>query len=470
MVHFPALKRAATKHSLVAAMHSSEASPGVASSSSAEEDDGISPQPSRPLRQRTGMANLKRIGTLATLSPALKRAVAAATGSAGIGQTDVADETVAISWEHFSTGMAPSVDDPNVVMCTQQQPSDTYACAVGTRLPAIGQSELSIRILASDGSGQSVLVGLAEDTGAFPPSGAWGRAVGLAPWNGKLFGFPDARTRDRTRAAEVRGAALMRGDLRGIATDATIHLRVDSSQRKLWVKVGEGDDWTLARDGDGNPLELGATPGQPSRGWRPFVRCARAGDKFALSATLTYTRPTSPSSSDAPARAVRIQRTPRVKVQLPPAAEAPVSDQAVTSTEHEALRNELQAAKEQLELLRRMYITEKEKRQKAEEARDVAERRYEREKRMVKRLTQNASHDPEAQEQQRRVKEIEAGLLREAMLHNEKVRSSLADNANAALAAAQGNSWRASALRASTLPRASLYSEAFSVDDRPPAA
>ena len=96
-------------------------------------------------------------------------------------------------------------------------------------------------------------------------------------------------------------------------------------------------------------------------------------------------------------------------------------------------------------------------------------------RRMNKRLSSGVT-DAEAAEHNKRIKEIEAALLREAMLANEKVRqsaiSSMADGADAAMAAASGNNWRTSAqsvLRASALrdgPRTSTYSAIFGSDDR----
>lgn len=141
----------------------------------------------------------------------------------------------------------------------------------------------------------------------------------------------------------------------------------------------------------------------------------------------------------------------------------------MTRAEHDALRNELKAAKEQVAVLRRMYLAEKELRKKMLEARDDVEKRYEREKRIAKRLN---NLDPEQEERfYRRVKEIEAGLLREAIVHNEKLREAdIANVANAALAAvpaghdlaSQRSLWQAAARRAS-LPHASTYTSMHSL-------
>ena len=468
MVKLPALKRAVTKHALLAAALRSSEAPTRDTSSSTSDNAKLSP-PSKS-SFRTSLQAFKRLKS---------GAVSGAFGpTAEHAEDERVHQSVNVKWEHFSDGMAPSVDDPNQASCVEQQLPDMYACAVGTRLPATGQSQFSIRIVASDGNGQSVLVGIAEETGAFLRTGAWGRSFGLAPSNGKLFGFPDARTRDK-KTAVFRGAALMRGDLRGVAVGATIHMRVDMDERRLRVKVGDGDgdDWVLARDGDGNPLdlELSATPGPRSLGWRPFVRCANAGDKFALGATLTHTDapPTQAKLMDrVRSKAALAQETPRgIQIQVPPDGQASAAGQTVTRAEHDALRNKLKAAKEQLAVLRRMYLAEKELRKKMQEARDDVEKRYEREKRIAKRLN---NLDPEQEERFRRVKEIEAGLLREAILHNEKLREAdIANVANAALAAVQAGHdlasqrslWQAAARRAS-LPHASTYIDAFALDYR----
>lgn len=381
--------------------------------------------------------------TLANLSPVAKRSIggakAAAAGAANL------------TWEHLSDGMKVCDATDEQVVCAKQQEGEMYACAVGPRLPSTGVSELSIRILACDGSGGSMLVGLAEDLGAFPPlGGAWGKVYGLAPWNGNLFGFPDGARRDKARRMdEIRGMPLMRGDMRGTATGATIHMRVDMQQRRLYFKATQSDEWTLARDGDAQAVVLHSQA--PAKGWRPFVRCARAGDSFALGA-LIHTE----AAPDAPPRPPAAEPSPRVKFgTLPAEGAASRPAPSASSAEIEALRAELAASKEQNDTLRHMLLAEKERRIKAEDAAATSEKRYEREKRLNKRLTQNAAHDPEAEAHQKRVKDIEAALLREAMLHNEKERASIADGASAAITAArvtqaeaQGNAWKATALRA----------------------
>lgn len=165
-------------------------------------------------------------------------------------------------------------------------------------------------------------------------------------------------------------------------------------------------------------------------------------------------------------KAALAQETPRgIQIQVPPDGQASAAGQTVTRADHDALRNELKAAKEQVAVLRRMYLAEKELRKKMQEARDDVE------KRIAKRLN---NLDPEQEERFRRVKEIEAGLLREAILHNEKLREAdIANVANAALAAVQAGHdlasqrslWQAAARRAS-LPHASTYIDAFALDYR----
>ena len=357
--------------------------------------------------------------------------------------------SVAARWEHFSAGMQVEADAVEVC-CVEEQGTDTCACAVGPLLPLSGHTEVCIRILASDGSGSSMLVGVAEDLGAFPHTGGtWGRAFGLAPWSGRLFGFPDARARDKARTGEVRGAALMGGDMRGIATGATIRLRVDMREQRLFVKATDVDGWTLARDSSGQPLSL--APAAGSVGWRPLVRCARAGDRFAMG-PLTHTPL---PEVHPPPGALPMQPSPRSKT-LPaslPAVNVPHA--AFHRGEPEALERqaarELLAAREQVDVLRTLYLAEKEARFKAEQARDVAVRQYEKEKQLREQLSRRMQSDPELAEQQRRVHEIETALLHEAMVHNEKARNSIAESAGVAIAAAQGNRWRASALRAAAL-------------------
>ena len=91
-----------------------------------------------------------------------------------------------------------------------------------------------------------------------PPGLVCGRCWGLGPWNGRLFSFPTALSRPANRAGEVRGEALMSGDLRGRANGAQVRIRVETlgdDSRRLLFKVAE-TEWRLAKNANGSPVEL----------------------------------------------------------------------------------------------------------------------------------------------------------------------------------------------------------------------
>ena len=85
-----------------------------------------------------------------------------------------------------------------------------------------------------------------------------GRVWGLAPWNGRLLGFPDPCKRAADRKGEIRGEPLLIGnsDFRGRATGSVVRVRVDMEEKRLYLKCAYGAkqlaeaEWSLARDGD----------------------------------------------------------------------------------------------------------------------------------------------------------------------------------------------------------------------------
>lgn len=190
---------------------------------------------------------------------------------------------LACMWEHGSDGadiLGGRKADGRTFVCKETQMDDRFAAAVGPRILPYGTTEFSFTIMRSeDGNGTSMLLGLAADTGGHASQGKWGQVWGLGPWNGRLFGFPDACNRAADRAGEMRGEAVMRGDLRGRANGTEVRLRVDMQRedcRRLYFQVGTATEWSLARDAQGLPIQL-------PRIVRPFARAARAGDTIAIS-------------------------------------------------------------------------------------------------------------------------------------------------------------------------------------------
>lgn len=283
-------------------------------------------------------------------------------------------------WEVHSGGMQSS-SDGHTVTCVQEQENETYAAAVGRALPRDGTSEFTITIVNSDGNGGGMLIGITESVRKYPKVGAWGKAWGVAPWNGNLFGFSDARSRDKSPMSEIRGGALMRGDMRGTASGTKVHVRIDMQQAHLYFKVNTAD-WVLASDEDGKALVISVPC------VRPFVRCTHAGDVVMLGDVKHV-------AAARPAKAEPIDLTFREK----------------------ELLLQVQGLKEQLDSSRAQLAAEREVRIRLQRERDIAV-----EEAVQARRSTFALDKGGAQGHATRAKEVEAQLLREAMIENERER------------------------------------------------
>ena len=166
-------------------------------------------------------------------------------------------------------------------------------------------SEFTLTINKSDdNNGNSMLLGISEDnTASVASSGKFNnnRVWGLAPWNGKCFGFVDACVRSANRSGELRGESLIGGtDFRGRANGAVVRVRVDADARRLYFKCavpsGPGGEaarkalaaqaeWYVAKDSNG-PIELpsGVVFCDHSHALR------RLGTRFRLATVLTRRR------------------------------------------------------------------------------------------------------------------------------------------------------------------------------------
>ena len=313
------------------------------------------------------------------------------------------------TWEVYSAVGAELSSDKTSVTCTAAQPEDSYVVAAGSAMPRDGTSEFVLTIVSSEGGqGAGMLLGVAE---ALPPGarvargGAaadatappLGRVWGLAPWNGRLLGFPHASARDTSRSGELRGESLMRGgDLRGLAAGATVRVRVDMHTRHLSFQVNGGSGWTTARlDRAAPPLEL------PSNATlRPFVRCARANDRIRLS-DATHTRAEAPP---------------------PPPVHEPPLPAGVAAAELTRLTLLVESLRTELDGVRAQLARERERRLQAEVILAAA-----RERPPLHRVAYDANScsgggvvpagaAPSA-------REIEAGLLREVLLSEDKVKA-----------------------------------------------
>ena len=216
-------------------------------------------------------------------------------------------EQLASIWEHCSSALGNTLGgygDGRTFTCMAQMEDDQYVGALGPRLLPNGVSEFTLTIQRSgDNNGTSMLLGVAEDkSGHSVTSGKFkGRVWGLAPWNGRLLGFPDPCKRAADRKGEIRGEPLLIGnsDFRGRATGSVVRVRVDMEEKRLYLKCAYGAkqlaeaEWSLARDGDQKPIEL------PMSGVRPFARVAKKGDTIFIS-DMGYVPPVDPNASPAP--------------------------------------------------------------------------------------------------------------------------------------------------------------------------
>ena len=248
-------------------------------------------------------------------------------------------------WEFASDSTEISSDGKSVT-CTEDQGDDAYATCVASALPKTGVMEFSIRIIKCDQNASGLLVGIGEDTGSRNKAG---RTWGIAAWNGRLLSFPAGRRRDASRTGEIRGGALMSGDLRGNALGKRIYVKVDMSQRRLHFRVNTAE-YLLAIDGEGRPLTL---PDMV----RPFVRFSHLGDSVELGTfahTEVKTTPPplpsvavpSPAPAPAPPPAMERWRTMQ-------AAAAAETVERCTSCrqrrrEEEVLRSEVASLREQV--------------------------------------------------------------------------------------------------------------------------
>ena len=305
-------------------------------------------------------------------------------------------------WEICSPGGRLSKDKCTFT-CTSNCAENTYAVAAGPELPSHGLSDFLLTIVRSEGNqGVSMLLGMAECT--ISPQGATvlGRVWGLAPWNGRCLGFKSAESRDPARRhEEVRGDALMGGDMRGTAAGARVRVRVDMYRKQLFFLINDAQQWTLARDDKGEPIVL------PSRGHiRPLVRCARADDCVEISA-FTHTPILDEYVAPPPLIPQPIELPPEPEKPPPPptgdAKEVANLLQLVSS-----LRSELDTTKMQLE-------RERELRKQAEAIAKAATRRVDEQRRIDRRLGKDLPPRPSADAPER-VLEIEASLMREVLL------------------------------------------------------
>jgi hypothetical protein len=361
-----------------------------------------------------------------------------------------------LKWQHGSHHASMS-KDRLALGCSSALGEDEYAAAVGPLLPLKGVSEFSLTILRSEGNqGSMMLLGVAEEGNFDKPTG-WGRVWGLGPWNGRLLGFPRADSRDTRRAGEIRGDALMRGDMRGASAGASVRVRVDMDARRLYFQIssataakkrepssytaaaasfteGSGSrddsavltsaDWVLARNG-GEPIVL------PERGVRPFARCARAEDAISLGASMQHKEaPAALSAPAAPAPASHVAAEPPPREQphgkkeeAPPRIPDGASRrEAELLTLVSSLQRELESARAQLERERQL-------RRQAEMFAQAAQQRADESTRKEQRQSYARAEHDRGYGQNARVsvasetpsaKEIEATLLTEVLHRDAK--------------------------------------------------
>ena len=265
-----------------------------------------------------------------------------------------------------------------------------------------------------------MLLGLVEDTGLQANFGretagrsvGWGRAFGLAPWNGRFFGFPQADTRDPSRAGEVRGDPLMTGDCRGRAEGTSVRVRVDVTQRRLYFCINDSSEWIMARE-NGKPIVL-----PEGVQLRPFARCGTQHDMIALNSAIRHTaalegasRQSTPASSFH-ASPVALRPPPPVMKRPPepkPPSAGPSKREAELRAEVLSLRSELDMTRAQLEKERMLRI-------KAEQAEQEAVRRAEEAMKMRRRMSTEFAEPKPILADPASAKEIEASLLREVLV------------------------------------------------------
>ena len=276
-----------------------------------------------------------------------------------------------VKWQHTLSGAKLSGDKKSFT-CDSQLDDGFYSAALGPVLPLSGISEFALTIVRSDdNNGTSMLLGVAEEDGR-PLSFGVGRVWGLGPWNGRLFGFPDGIKRDRDSVAhEVRGDPLMRGDMRGMANDAIVRIRVDMDNLSLSFKVAAASDWVVAGDG-GRPIKL------PAEGVRPFARCGRKGDSVKLSA-ITHTktsRVSMPDNDSSP------EHSPQPVPRPPPPPAAATKSQLLPSQHEEAWRRRegelltlVDSLRSELVVARKQLDRERELRVQAEQSATAAQER-----------------------------------------------------------------------------------------------
>ena len=273
-------------------------------------------------------------------------------------------------WEHVSQGGLLSGDKVNL-MCPDTLQENVYAAAAGPTLEITGVTEFSVTIVKSHNNvGSSMLIGVVEDVGfrgrSSRSNAPWARVWGLAPWNGRILGFPHGDFRDPRLPGEITGDSLMQGDCRGSADGTLVHVRLDAPQRRLYYRVNEDKNWVLARDGTG-PITM-----PDGIALRPFARVGNKGDCIALRGAMEQTtiKVAKPSTETKPAP-LPIQRLSDDEV-----IDARVAEllEAV-----DRLRKELDSTRLQLEGERMLRIkaemAEKEASRRAEEAMRASRRR-----------------------------------------------------------------------------------------------
>lgn len=356
-----------------------------------------------------------------------------------------------LRWEHFANSAMPLQGDVQTFECTEVQDDDVYAVGIGPRLPAKGISDFKLTIAQTEGQvrpasirksrvslrasvasttsslpGTAMLLGVVHDTGA--EQGFWGKVWGMAGWNGKLYSFPEARTRDPSRKGELYGDALTSADLRAGVVGMELLVRVDANARRLYFKVRREQDpepqkWTVASAG-GEPIVL------PSGGMmRPFARCAREGDAITIG-HITEWRPSSAVPSDAPpptlpgAAGASSSSSQLDKPRAAPALRSLNEMQllakvAALDAELEEGMQKLLAARKELEAERKQREEAEERAQLAEAAtraeiqkRGVVEERLAAAQRLLERIQQQGLNVPTPA----MAMEVETALMREASL------------------------------------------------------
>ena len=325
-------------------------------------------------------------------------------------------------WEHVGRGGKLS-ENGAVLTCATVLEEGAYAAVAGPLISASGITEFSLAILKSESNtGGAMLLGVVEDTGLQGNLGrgsnaggsvGWGRAFGLAPWNGRFFGFPQADTRDPSRAGEIRGDALMTGDCRGSAEGTSVRVRVDATQRRLYFCINDASEWVLARE-NGKPIVL-----PEGVQLRPFARCGTQYDMVALNSAIRHTVVDLVSAASTPSSSVHVSpvavRPPPPVMKRPPEPKPPPTPsnskrEAELSAQVLNLRTELDMTRAQLDKERMLRI-------KAEQAQQVAERRAEEAMKMRRRMSVEYTEPTPTFADPLSAKEIEASLLREVLVN-----------------------------------------------------